>query len=366
MPHRDNDWNFGGGHRRERDRDHERRDQRGYGEREDRSFGEAGRYNSDEARYGDERETATDNWRQRSGARYDQDRAGYGYGQSAYRGQEYGISGESGGYGAPGGRTRYAEPSTYRYGHGEEGAEGGWYGQGGAYRQQGGGQSGEDEYRGSGQGRYGSGAGGNAGRQDQGPSGRYSQAQSRQSGSRAQNAPYGDPRIDTQARGVEEFGIPHDYGLHPHQGHEFDPDYVSWRDEQLRNHDRDYASWRAEQHRRYDDDYRAFQNERRSHFGRSFSEWRNQRQGGGASGSAADASAQGSSLAGGASSATPNQMLPDRGAFGGTGGSTAGQASAGGGTPFDQTASQVQAATDGPKASGDNERRDDGEATAKT
>ena len=41
----------------------------------------------------------------------------------------------------------------------------------------------------------------------------------------------------------------------PHE-HQFDPDYVRWREEQLRNHDRVYEAWRRRQHQRYDEQYR--------------------------------------------------------------------------------------------------------------
>lgn len=38
--------------------------------------------------------------------------------------------------------------------------------------------------------------------------------------------------------------------------HQFDPDYVRWREEQLRNHDRAYEAWRRRQHLNYDAQYR--------------------------------------------------------------------------------------------------------------
>jgi hypothetical protein len=41
----------------------------------------------------------------------------------------------------------------------------------------------------------------------------------------------------------------------PHE-HQFDPDYVRWREEQLRNHDRVYEAWRRRQQQRYDEQYR--------------------------------------------------------------------------------------------------------------
>lgn len=57
----------------------------------------------------------------------------------------------------------------------------------------------------------------------------------------------------------------------------FDPDYVSWRDEQLNAHDRDYHAWREEQRRSYDNDYSSWRRERQDKFGKDFSEWRTQR-----------------------------------------------------------------------------------------
>jgi hypothetical protein len=89
--------------------------------------------------------------------------------------------------------------------------------------------------------------------------------------------PYGDLELNPRNRGVEEFGPPHDYAYHPQAGHEFDPDYLHWREEQMRSHDRDYHEWRRNQRQAYDDDYRRFRTERREHFGRTFQDWRTQR-----------------------------------------------------------------------------------------
>jgi len=71
-----------------------------------------------------------------------------------------------------------------------------------------------------------------------------------------------------------------------HPDHDFDPDYLRWRDAQLRAHDRDYQDWRRDQHRLYDDEYRRFRSERQRHFGEAFHEWRSQR---GAAGGISDA-----------------------------------------------------------------------------
>lgn len=58
---------------------------------------------------------------------------------------------------------------------------------------------------------------------------------------------------------------------------EFDPDYLSWRDQQMQRHDRDYGDWRREQLRKYDDDYWRFRSERREDFHQRFQDWRAQR-----------------------------------------------------------------------------------------
>jgi hypothetical protein len=63
--------------------------------------------------------------------------------------------------------------------------------------------------------------------------------------------------------------------VHPDEG--FEPDYLRWRDEQMRGHDLDYRDWRREQHRRYDEQYQQFRSERQRHFGQAFHEWRSQR-----------------------------------------------------------------------------------------
>lgn len=85
-------------------------------------------------------------------------------------------------------------------------------------------------------------------------------------------APYSDLELNRDSAGYEEFGAPHDYAYHPHA--EFEPEYLQWRDEQLRLHDRDYDAWRRERHRRYDEDYRRFRAHQREGFGGTFEEWR--------------------------------------------------------------------------------------------
>lgn len=110
-----------------------------------------------------------------------------------------------------------------------------------------------------------------------------------------------------------------------HSDHDFDPDYLRWREEQLRAHDRDYEAWRREQHRQYDEQYQQFRRERQRHFGETFLEWRSQR-----------------SAVGG---------VPDTGAapgVSGYGGKTAEQGGGGDRTPeFGKEPGAVQAASDG-------------------
>jgi hypothetical protein len=209
MSNRDQNRGFGGGRGGEPPR---RDDPRRPGERdrpwEGRSFGERGRFNSDEDRYGQgSRGRGGEPWRAegRYGARYDEDRAGYG-------GQEYGMEG---------GRDHEMRREPRRRGG-----------------------RGDDERE--------------TWRPDVGE-------------------PYGDLELNPRNRGIQEFGPPADYAYHPHAGHEFDPDYLHWRDEQMRSHDRDYQEWRRSQQQSYDEDYRRFRTERREHFGRTFSDWRSQR-----------------------------------------------------------------------------------------
>jgi hypothetical protein len=85
----------------------------------------------------------------------------------------------------------------------------------------------------------------------------------RETWSPADGAPYGDLELNPRTRGIQEFGPPHDYAYHPHAGHEFDPDYLHWRDAQMRAFDREYAEWRRRRLERYDEDYRRLRAEGR-------------------------------------------------------------------------------------------------------
>lgn len=205
MANRDQSWGRGGRAGEERWRRDENKSGGGRGP-ERRSFNDEG----------------GEPWRgeSRYGARYDQDRSGYG-------GQEYGMEG------GPGHRT--------------------------------------------------------TSERDRGWRGDERETDQREQWSPGGGEPYGELELNARNRGIQEFGAPHDYAYHPRAGHEFDPDYLHWREEQMRGHDRDYHEWRRTQRDRYDEDYRRFRSERREHFGRSFDDWRNQRN---VTGGIADTSAQ--------------------------------------------------------------------------
>jgi len=190
--------------------------------------------------------------------------------------------------------------------------------------------------------------------------------------------PYGELELNARNRGIQEFGVPSDYAYHPRAGHEFDPDYLHWREEQMRGHDRDYHEWRKSQQESYDQDYRAFRDQRREHFGRTFSDWRNQRNmvGGAADTGAApgvggygdrvgmptgyDASAA-SKPSGMIESPNAVNASPGASQTGGSerGGPQAGGRSGGdGSSEFGKEPPQVRAATDGGRLASDG--KDDG------
>lgn len=184
-------------------------------------------------------------------------------------------------------------------------------------------------------------------------------------------APYGDMELNTRSPGYEQFGAPHDYAYHPHS--EFDPDYLHWRDEQLRLHDRDYQEWRRQQHQQYDDEYRRFRSERREGFGRSFQEWRSQRNmtGGMAQQHITPEThdyARRTAAGFGHGQDRPSGSLEPPGALtgrAGAGGSSAGGPASGDGalasgdTEFGKTPPQVQAATDGDRRTDEKDKKDD-------
>jgi hypothetical protein len=233
-----------------------RRGGRPYEGREGRSFGEEGRFSSDQARYygADTRSYGAHPhdpaagerapWRgERYGAARDEDRGVYGSGYDA--------------------RGDYGRDED----HGYRSFEGDFHG-GQEYGMPAGGRRpGQQSITG-------------AGGQDLG-------YDSRRRDTKFSDMPYGDQPLPHDL-GAREFGAPADYAYHPAE-HELEPDYVAWRDAQMRTHDRDYAAWRAEQHKRYDEDYRTFRSERKTNFHKSFSDWSAQRQAGGEASPSADA-----------------------------------------------------------------------------
>lgn len=374
MADRDDHRWFGGGGRdrwrgqdrdHERDRDHPQDDGRGGSEH--RSFGGGeGRFNSDPARYGQGSRGGgyggEGSRHDRSSARYDQDRTGYG---AQGGGQQ--------------GNWQRGRDNAGRFGGASGDDYAGGYG------------------RGAGFGSAAAGGGGGYGGQEYGMEGRNQQHDNRsrtgQSGSsfgsnereswRGQgNAPYGDLELNARASGVEEFGAPHDYAYHPQQGHEFEHDYVQWREQQMRNHDRDYREWCKHQREQYDNDYKTFRSERRDTFGKNFHEWRSQKNMTGGmreqhiTPETGDYAKRGPAGFGGGAD-RPSGMLESPGAMtsspslqqtGGGGGQTpsgglsAGgpQSAASGESEFGKSPPQVQAASDGGDTRAHSEDREEG------
>lgn len=209
-----------------------------HGDREERSFGEEGRFSSDQARYfgADRRDYGP--YRNHDPAAGDRD---------AWRRGRYGSRQDAD-------RDLYASGHDARADYGPDDAHGYRSFEGDYHREQ----------------EYGVPAGGRVSRREAPAYG------SRQRRGPYADGPYGDQPLPHDA-GSREFGLPADYAYHPNLDRDLEPEYLAWRDEQLRNHDRDYADWRAEQHKAYDDDYRAFRTERKSSFGKSFKEWQAER-----------------------------------------------------------------------------------------
>jgi hypothetical protein len=196
----------------------------------------------------------------------------YGYGRHTGRG-EYG-SGRGGGY-----------ESSGQFGRGGYGAsQGGGYGQGGYP---------SGEFGPGGYGAYGR-SGGAVGSQLYGGYGRHGEGQTYgQSGygehmsstgrdQGAEHEPYyGHGQHGQQQQpgeqyfGQERYAPPQgqrggqDEGYGAHGQHDFEPDYLHWRNMQMQNLDRDYHRWREE---------------RRTKFAKEFDEWRRGQQGGQQSG----------------------------------------------------------------------------------
>jgi hypothetical protein len=49
-----------------------------------------------------------------------------------------------------------------------------------------------------------------------------------------------------------------------HQETEFDPEYLQWREEQLRRFDEDYRNWRKERYRKFSEEFDAWRRSRHS------------------------------------------------------------------------------------------------------
>lgn len=243
-------WDDPRGPRHDHDRDRWRSESRG-GEQqrgERRSFGEDGR-GHDQNRSGPRGNAPREAWRgDRNAARYDQDRIGYGWREDDAANRAYARRQEDRGR-QDLGPTHGGEP--YAYGGQEYGIEThGGFGGGGR----------------------------------QGPGWGFDRDSERR-----RNFDLDDPGAGQSPAGYGAYGQPQQNRSSPgqpagqgapgaqHADHEFEPDYLRWREEQMRAHDREYQDWRRDQHRRYDEQYRQFRQERQHHFGRAFHEWRAQR-----------------------------------------------------------------------------------------
>jgi hypothetical protein len=89
----------------------------------------------------------------------------------------------------------------------------------------------------------------------------------------------GGPRgmFDREDPGIGQSQAGYGAQARSHHEQELDPDYLLWRNEQLRAHDRDYEAWRLEQQHKYDDMYRRFRSESQRDFGEAFEDWRSRR-----------------------------------------------------------------------------------------
>jgi hypothetical protein len=302
----DRDMHEGYGRDRDRDRWREReREQPGWRADERRSFDdelgprgrEGGTYGQGGWRGSAQRSLMQED--QRYGSRRDTGET-YGQGRSYRdeRGREdFGQYGQTGG-GGDYGYSRQAQRGEQGYGRDYESSDqfrrGGYgRGQGGGYGQGGypSGQFGPGGYGAYGRsgGAVGSQLYGGYGRHGEGQTygqsgyGEYSGSTGRDQGS--EQTPYYGPGEHDQHRqqqppgeqyfGQERYGPQGEqrYGRHEgygsqsyggHEHHDFEPDYLHWRNTQMQNLDRDYHRWREE---------------RRSKFAKEFDEWRRNRQG---------------------------------------------------------------------------------------
>lgn len=178
-------------------------------------------------------------------------------------GEDYERSAAGSNYGDWSG-SRSAQDERYRGGYGGQ-------------------ESGREDYHGGGHERQESREPGNYGRQDYGNSGRFGGGEGQYGMRRDMGSMH---RQDDMAWGRGE------QGGSRHES-EFDPDYLQWRNEQMRSLDEDYRSWRRDRFKKFSDE---------------FSTWRGQRAGRSQPG-AGESSGAGSSGSSGAeaagSSATP-------------------------------------------------------------
>lgn len=185
-------------------------------------------------------------------------REGSDYNPSGYHRQSeggFGPSGQTGGYQ---GQGQVWDRPEQGVGFGASSGHDPNYGAGGFGRQQSSGMGGRDQA-------------GNGGGQDygqQGQSGWGGARYEQQSGGTYGQRDYGQSAQRSDYRTNQNYPG----GYQGAQGH--DPDYLSWRDNQLSSYDREYSAWREEQRRKHDEDYGKWRQERREGFGRQFSQWR--------------------------------------------------------------------------------------------
>lgn len=109
------------------------------------------------------------------------------------------------------------------------------------------GRSEDHYYHGGSQERQGRDEQGNFGRQDYGNGGRFGGGDS----------PYGMRDMGPMPRQGGERG-------QSGQQDEFDPDYIRWRDQQMRSLDEDYRSWRQDRYKKFSDEFSTWRGQRSS------------------------------------------------------------------------------------------------------
>ena len=194
---------------------------------------------------------------------------GSNYNPTGYHQQQGGGFGQSSGYGQQGfgagsGGGNYGTGGFGQQGQGSQAPDYGRQGQVGQH------YSGENfgaQPRGAGPAGYGGQGGGSYGVRDYSDAARrstYRQDQNYAGGAWTQSGYQGGSQAGSQSGGYQ--------GQQGHEDH--DPDYLTWRDNQLSSYDRDYSAWRDEQRRKHDEEYGRWRNEKKEHFGQRFHEWR--------------------------------------------------------------------------------------------